>query len=268
MGKKLDSELKGKIEKLLLQKAGTPKLDQIVSDETGVPFETIRAIRKRLGVKAGKTGRPKKDKSSTLPKPADDLTRDDRFKRLRVKMQGDPKYKVLAEILDKKERDMFLSEFTSIAIDMETLDSFEEAHLYTAIINFVLGTRYARRYQQERDAYERFINSEFFGAPNINPATLPRSMRSLPPDENLMDEFHKSVDTFNKIRDKFARIQEEKRKRIIGGKKTFMDYLAYYNDRDKQDEARMEISDIAKLNDDELKRMVDSGELEGWFDRK
>ena len=87
-------------------------------------------------------------------------------------------------------------------------------------------------------------------------------------NENLMDEFHKSVDTFNKIRDKFARIQEEKRKRIIGGKKTFMDYLAYYNDRDKQDEARMEISDIAKLNDDELKRMVDSGELEGWFDRK
>jgi hypothetical protein len=215
MGKKISDDLRNRIGQLLHENAGKPKLDQLVSAETGVPSETIRSIRRQLGIRVSKGGRPRKEDQELIPQPADDLTRGDRILRLKEKIQHDPKYKILKETLDENEREMFMSEFINIAIDMETLDSFEESHLYTAIMNFVLGTRYARDYQQQREAYARFISSEFYGVPNLDASVVPRSMRMVPPNESLMEEFHKSTDTFNKIRDKFARIQEEKRKRII-----------------------------------------------------
>jgi hypothetical protein len=268
MGKKMTEELRSQIETLLKENAGTAKIDQLVATQSGVPVATVRSVRRQLGIKAGARGRPKaKKKEEELPKQTDDLSRGDRVRRLQIKVGADPKYKVLEKTLDENEREMFLTEFTNIAVDMDSLDAFEESHLYTAVMNFVLGTRYAQRYQTQREAFERFCNSDFYGT-EINMATLPRNMRPLPPDENLIEEFHKSTDNFNKIRDKFARIQEEKRKRVVGDKKTFSDFREYYAHEDKVSEASMEIRDILKETDAELKRMIKSGELEGFFERK
>jgi len=270
MGKKMSDELRAQIEALLKENEGQSKIDKLVSDLTGVPQATVRSIRRKIGVKAGTTGRPKATEvkpQAELPRQTDDRSRAERIVRLKAKLLGDPKYKVLQKTLDEDEREMFMSEFVNIAVDMDSLDAFEESHLYTAVMNFVLGSRYAQRYQQQREAHERFLESEFYGT-DFDVRSLPRSMRPIPPDENLIEEFHKSTDNFNKIRDKFARIQEEKRKRVTKDKRTFSDFHEYYQAEDKRREASMEILSIAKKTDEELKRMLKSGELEGYFGRK
>lgn len=271
MGLNLSKPIKDKIKRLLKEHEGTTALDRLVATETGVSQETVRRIRRELGIKAGKGGRPKlKKNKQTMPavkiqKQADDLTRADRLIRLEGKIRNDPKYRVLKETLDDAEYDMFIAEFVNIAADMDSLDSFEESHLYTAIMNFVIGTRYARRYQQQRKAYGRFCKSDFYGRTDLRIEDIPRDLRASPPSESLMEEFHKSNDNFNKIRDKFARIQEEKRRRLVRDKKSFSDFLEYYAGEDRRREAAMEIADINKKTDAELKRMIEMHELEGYF---
>jgi len=269
---KISQAIHDKIRELLVQYDGTTNLDALVAKESGVSRETVKRIRLEMGIKAGVRGRPKKKKvkKSTkyvkMPeKQSDDLTRADRLLRLEGKIRNDPKYVVLKDTLDEKERDMFIAEFTNIAADMDSLDAFEESHLYTAVMNFVIGTRYARRYQQQREAFQKFCKSKFYGRSDLDSEDIPRSMRTVPPDESLMEEFHKSNDNFNKIRDRFARIQEEKRKRLVRDKKSFSDFLEYYAGEDRRKEAAVEICDINKKTDKELKRMIAERELEGYF---
>lgn len=261
---RMTPETRKQVEALLRELAGTKGVDKIVADRVGVSSETIRKIRSGLGLKAGSPGRPTIEEQAAFAKPADDLTRDDRLTRLMQKMQTDPKYKQLSDMLNESEVEVFNSEFLAIAQDMETLDAFEETHLYTAVMNFVLATRYPIEHKKQFEAHQKFLNS---GLPADDPAVaIDPTMRVDPPDDGLMTDFQKSLDLYNKVRDKFARIQEEKRKRVARDKKSFSDYNEYYQHESKMNEAKMEIKDFAAKADEELKRMIDSGELLGHFE--
>lgn len=261
---KMSPETRKRVESLLRELAGTKGVDKIVAERVGASSETIRKIRSSMGLRGGSPGRPTVKEQAAFAKPADDLTREDRLHRLLAKMKTDPKYRQLSDMLDKKEIEVFNSEFLAIAQDMETLDAFEESHLYTAIMNFVIATRYPIEYKKQRVDYIKYIES---GLPADDPMVIgDPTMRTVPPDEGLMVDFQKSLDLYNKVRDKFARIQEEKRKRVIADKKSFSDYNEYYQQEKKRREASMEIVDFNKKSDDELKRMIESGELMGHFE--
>ena len=262
--------LQRRIEELLKENTGKTGIDKLVANEVGASPETVRKIRRHLKIPAGKRGRPKK---KTLPvvstvkqdlsRPGDDLTRLERMQRLEDRFKTDPKYShYLESIFDKDEKIAFLKQFLDIASDLDTLDSFEEAHLFMAIVQFIFSLRYAKRYRQQQEAFDRYLNGKY----NTNAPNIKALIRDIPPDESLMEEYNKKAQLFNQYREKFARVQEEKRRRITKGRLSFSDYLEHYSDREKQREAMRDILDMNKATDEELQRMIDSGELLGGFD--
>jgi DNA-directed RNA polymerase subunit F len=262
------SDRRKKIEELLKLNAGKRGIDKIVADEIGdIRPETIRKIRSSLGIAAGSRGRPStesiQEESRLIDRPADELTRLDRIKRIQRRMQSDPKYKhYLDSVLNPKEREAFIQQFTDITIDMESLDSMEESHLFMGVLNFILALRYARRYRQQEEMWERYHSGKFDPDNSLSVART----RKEPPDENLMDEFNKKSALFNSFREKFHKVQEEKRRRFTSGKVSFLDYLEYYSHSDKQKEAAKDIMMIAKKTNEELRRMIEADELLGFFD--
>jgi len=268
--------LQRRIEELLRENAGKTGIDKLVANEVGASPETVRKIRRTLGIAAGKRGRPRKKTTqktklknqpaksdAVLARPGDELTRGERMQRLEDRFKTDPKYAhYLDSIFDKAERVAFLKQFTDIVTDLETLDSFEEAHLFIAIAQFILALRYARRYRQQQEAFDRFLGGDYDPDDPKDAA----SVRGTAPDENLMEEFNKKSALFNQFREKFARVQEEKRKRVTRGRKSFTDYMEYYSDKDKQREAMRDILDMNNAQDEELRRMIKNGELLGDLD--
>jgi len=267
--------LQRRIAELLKENAGKTGIDKLVANEVGASPETVRQIRRKLGIAAGKRGRPAKKKAPAKPsapvatvkeslaRPGDELTRAERMQRLEDRFKTDPKYAhYLESIFDKDEKVAFLKQFIDIVTDLDTLDSFEEAHLFIALAQFILALRYAKKYRQQQEAFDRYLKGNFDpAAPNIKAL-----IRDVPPDEALMEEFNKKSALFNQFREKFARVQEEKRRRVTKGRETFADYMEYYSDKEKQREAMRDILDMNKATDEELKRMMENNELLGGFD--
>jgi hypothetical protein len=267
--------LQRRIEESLRENAGKTGVDKLVAKEVGASPETVRKIRRRLGIAAGKRGRPKKKEAAEpssappneshrhLARPGDELTRAERMQRLEDRFQTDPKYShYLESIFDEHERVAFLKQFTDIATDLDTLDSFEEAHLFMAITQLVLSLRYAKRYRQQQEQFDRFLSGDY----DPSARNIQSLIREVPPDESLMEEFNKKSGLFNQFREKFARVQEEKRRRVTKGRSSFSDYMEYYGDKSKQSEALREILDMNSATDAELRRMIASKELFGGFD--
>jgi len=263
--------LQRRIEELLKENAGKTGIDKLIAAQVNASPETVRKIRRKLGIAAGKRGRPKKatpvpaTKSikDDLARPGDDLTRAERMQRLEDRFKTDPKYAhYLESIFDKHERVAFLKQFLDIATDLDTLDSFEEAHLFMAIVQFIFALRYAKRYRQQQEMYDCYLSGNY----NATAPNLKTIIRDVPPDESLMEEYNKKATLFNQYREKFARVQEEKRRRVMKGRASFSDYLEYYSDADKRTEAARDIIAMDDATDKELKRMLQDGELLGGID--
>jgi len=266
--------LQRRIEELLRANEGKTGIDKLVATEAGASPETVRKIRRTLGISAGKRGRPRKTKvtlptsppvplsKERLKRPGDELTRAERMRRLGDRFKTDPKYThYLESIFDKDEKIAFLQQFTDISSDLDTLDSFEEAHLFMAITQFIFSLRYAKRYRLQQEQFDRWLKGAYDAtAPNVK--TL---IREVPPDESLMEEYNKKATLFNQYREKFARVQEEKRRRVTRGRASFSDYLEYYGDKTKQREAMRDILEMSHLEDEELQRMINNNELLGDF---
>jgi hypothetical protein len=215
-------------------KSGARAAARILKDET-----ESKAVAKEVG-----------------PKTLDEMSREERFRYIRDRLQSTPRFRMVFDEFSDDEKEVFIDEYLSIVRATDTLTEVEEQALFTAILELILSFQALRRKQREEKLYEDSMSGKI-------PEDDPKFRRFVD------DKYHKEHDQHSKLHQQGIRnlkmSREQRLKEVKSERRTLVDLAEELSTKTVQAEVANNIEVLSKLRDDELKKMLEEGHLFGVF---
>jgi len=190
-------------------------------------------------------------------KTLDEMTREERSNFIERKLRSTPRFQMAFKSFDETEKAVFIDEYMNVMRSTDTLTEVEEQSLFTAILELILAFQALNRKEMEEKWREQSLRGELVD-------TDPRYRRHV--DNKYQVEYDQHMKLNQKIMEGLAMARKDRVKEIRSQKQTLLDLAESLSLKTTQIEAADDISRLAKMRDEELKRLIDGGHLYGVFE--
>ena len=186
----------------------------------------------------------------------DTMSRKARVKYIESTMLKSPRAKAILDELTVLEKELFLDEYYKILRSTDSITEAEEQALFSAMLEYVLHFRCLRLDAEEYKMYnETMQNRHKKGDIRFRDIYV----------GNFKRDAEKHFQQWLKLMESLKATREQRLKELRRDRKTIVDLAAELSSKNKQAEALQHIERYNKLNDEELRRAIKSGELFGDF---
>jgi transposase len=194
----------------------------------------------------------------------DELTREQRVECLRNRVNSTPRFKLAFKAFSAEEQAVFIDEYMSIVASIDSLTEAEEQALFAAIGEYILAYRALNfKSQEERwyqDSMERRISPED-NEGNPNP-----QYRRVNDSEKYQKQYDSHMKLYQKGISELKMSRVQRMKEVRSDRKSLVDVIEQYSHKAAQADASERITELSKLRDEELQKMLDEGSLYGVFE--
>jgi len=196
---------------------------------------------------------PSVDPEKTL----DEMSREERYRFIETRLQQTPRFRMAFRNFKKEEKEVFVDEYLKIVKSTDTLTEAEEQALFAAILELVLGLQALGRKEQLEQLRERTLAGEI-------PDGDPKHTRNV--DPRYQKEHNDHMKLYHAGISELKMSRSQRLKEVRSQKQTLVDLAEELSQKNAQAEVADEIERLAKLKNDELKRLLDLGHIYGVFE--
>lgn len=191
------------------------------------------------------------------PKTLDEMTRDERFRFIELRLQNTARFKMAFNSFAKTEKEVFVEEYLNVIKSTETLTEVEEQSLFASVLELILAFQALNRKEAEEKLRDQSLSGEI-------KETDVRFRRVV--DDKYQREYDQHMKLYQKGMDQLKMSRSQRLKEVRSQKQTLVDLAEELSQKNAQSEVAEEITRFAKLKDEELKRLLDLGHLHGVFE--
>jgi hypothetical protein len=157
----------------------------------------------------------------------------------------------------KDDKDVFVDEYLNVIRSTDTLTEVEEQALFASILELILAFQALNRKEKE----ERWRDESLEGEIDEDD---PRYRRVV--DNKYQQEYDQHMKLYQKGMEQLKMSRKDRLKEVRSQKLSLVDLAEELSNKNAQSEAADEIERLAKLKDEELKRLLELGHLHASFD--
>lgn len=226
-------------------------------------WRTIQKIRLKHGWErpTGALPEPCDDSTSndtTTPVSLSDMTSEERIAHLKRTFSTSQRFAYMFSTLDPDEVNIFQEEYFKVLHDVDDISMTEEQSLFLAIYELVLALRAQKNRKDEEDIVRQCRRGEM---------TEENPCFTIHVSERYEREYTAHMKQYQSLIDNLKLSRRQRLDKQIQGKKSFLDFAHELADSDAQKSVAEEIRKLNKLDNKELKRLIDSGYLLGYFEK-
>jgi len=181
---------------------------------------------------------------------------EERVKYFRELLKKSQRFAYMFQTLNPDEVSLFQEEYFKVLQDVDDLSMTEEQALFFAIYELVLALRAQKNRKTEED------NVEASREGRIKPDE-PKYVLHV--NEQHDREYTSHMKNYQKLIEDLKLSRKQRLDREIKTKKSILDFVYELSDEDAQKSVAEEIRRLNKKEDAELKRLLESGYLLGYF---
>lgn len=191
-------------------------------------------------------------------KTLDEMSREERFRFISSRLEGTARFKMAFKNFTLEQKNVFTDEYLSVIRSTETLTEVEEQALFSSILELILAFQALNRKETE----EKYRDESLIGK---IAETDPRFRRNV--DDKYQREYDQHMKLYQKGMSELKMSRSQRLKEVRSQKQSLIDLAEELSNKNAQSEVADEIARLAKLKDDELKRLLDLGHLHGIFEQ-
>lgn len=192
-----------------------------------------------------------------LPKTLDEMTREERTRFIEARIQVTPRFRMAFRNFESDEKDVFVDEYMNVVRSTETLTEVEEQALFASILELILAFQALNRKEKEEQWRDRSLRGEI-------KETDPTFRRIV--DDKYQREYDQHMKLYQRGMEQLKMSRKDRLKEVRSQKQTLVDLAEELSTKNAQSEVADEIERLAKMKDEELKRLLDLGHLHGVFE--
>lgn len=196
------------------------------------------------------------DKNPLVIENFNKMSIDDKIKFLEDKFISSSRFRMIWQTLTIEEKLTFQEEYFNIIRDIDNLNLTEEQSLCMAIYELILAFRSQIDLKKQRDLLDECQAGRIT-------KNDPRFIFKV--DDSLEKSYQLHLKSYTDFIRSLKLSREQRLTKGRDGKKTFLDFLSEVTTSDAQQSVAEKIRQLNKLQDDELKRLVDEGLILGYF---
>lgn len=201
----------------------------------------------------------KETESTTVQlKTLDEMSREERFRHIGSRLEGTPRFRMAFKNFSEEQKAVFVDEYLGVIRSTETLTEVEEQALFSAILELILAFQALNRKETEEKLRDQSLEGKI-------PETDVRFRRSV--DDKYQREYDQHMKLYQKGMSELKMSRSQRLKEVRSEKKSLVDLAEELSNKNAQSEVADEITRLAKMKDDELKRLLDLGHLHGIFEQ-
>lgn len=195
--------------------------------------------------------------ADTLHKTLDEMTREERTRYIEARLQATPRFRMAFRSFETDEKDVFVTEYMNVVRSTETLTEIEEQALFASILELVLAFQALNRKEME----ERWRDQSLRGEITEDDARYRRHV-----DDKYNKEYDQHMKLYQRGIEQLKMSRKDRLKEVRSQKQTLVDLAEELSNKNAQSEVADEIERLAKMKNDELKRLLELGHLHGTFE--
>jgi hypothetical protein len=195
-------------------------------------------------------------KVPSMPKTLDEMTREERARYIEARLQTTPRFRMAFRSFAKEDKDVFVDEYMRIIRSTDTLTEVEEQALFAAILELILAFQALNRKEKEEQWRDQSLAGEI-------DEDDPRYRRLVEP--KYQKEYDDHMKMYQRGTEQLKMSRRDRLKEVRSQKQTLIDLAEELSSKNAQSEVAHEIERLAKLRDDELKRLLELGHIHGVF---
>lgn len=268
----MDRGVSQKDKEMIVSLSADGKTDSEIAEKIGWTNKTaarkVGKIRRELGLKKNGGKPPSKDlaaKAENLVVSMDQMTKEVRFKYVQEKFMSNPRTKFVLGVMGEEERHLFTEEYFTILKSTDSLTEAEEQQLFTAILEYVLGMRAMRIKTEEENLYRESMRGNiprYLGEGKTQEENPQYRSRV---DRRFEDEYNSRIKNYQSLMSELKMSRRSRLDKIKQDRKSLVDVAMELSSKDAQATAANEIERLSKMQDDELKRMLENDYIIGVF---
>jgi hypothetical protein len=192
-----------------------------------------------------------------IVKTLDEMSRDERARYVEGRLQATPRFRMAFRSFGKDDKDVFVDEYLNVIRSTDTLTEVEEQALFASILELILAFQALNRKEKE----ERWRDESLEGDIDEDD---PRYRRVV--DNKYQQEYDQHMKLYQKGMEQLKMSRKDRLKEVRSQKLSLVDLAEELSNKNAQSEAADEIERLAKLKDEELKRLLELGHLHASFD--
>lgn len=251
MPKVFSQEEKDLVHQLSSQGNNYVQIAKLMSEKFPASWNSKNAHRSVSRILKGKNDDAEDEKT------LDEMTRDERANFVEGKLQTTPRFKVVFHNFTSVEKEMFINEYSQVIRSTDTITEAEEQALFASVLEFVLAMQSLSRKEREEQLFEQ-------SQAGIIPETDIKYRRFV--DDRYHKEYDAHMKLYQKGMEQLKMSRSQRLKEVRSQKQTLIDLASELSSRNAQAEVAEEIERLSKCKDDELRRLIDEGYLQGIFE--
>lgn len=199
----------------------------------------------------------------------DQMTKENRFKHIQKRFASSPRTKFVIDSFGKEERELFADEYFRVLKSTDSLTEAEEQQLFTAMLEFILSMRSLRMKTYEEKLYSESMRGQIpvtIKDPADPSKTVPNPTFRHQIDPRFESEYNSHLKNYERFMEALKMSRKQRLDRIKQDRKSLVDVAMSLSSKDAQNTAADEIERLAKMQDDELRGMIENGYLIGIFE--
>lgn len=191
-------------------------------------------------------------------KTLDEMSREERFRHIGARLENTPRFKMAFRNFTAEQKAVFTDEYLSVIRSTETLTEVEEQALFSAILELILAFQALNRKETE----EKFRDESLAGKIAETDIRFRRNV-----DDKYQREYDQHMKLYQKGMSELKMSRSQRLKEVRSQKQSLIDLAEELSNKNAQSEVADEIARLAKMKDEELKRLLDLGHLHGIFEQ-
>jgi len=196
------------------------------------------------------------DKSPTVVENFNKMSIDEKIAFLEKRFISSSRFRMIWQTLSADEKLTFQEEYFNIIRDIENLNITEEQSLCMAIYELILAFRAQIDLKKQRDILDECQAGRI-------KKNDPRFIFKV--DDSLEKSYQLHLKSYTDFIRSLKLSREQRLHKGRDGKKTFLDFLSEVSTSEAQKAVAEKIRQLSKLQEDELKRLIDDGLILGYF---
>ncbi len=190
-------------------------------------------------------------------KTLDEMTREERTRYIEARVQATPRFRMAFRNFEKEDKEVFVEEYMNVIVSAETLTEPEEQALFASILELILAFQALNRKELEEKWRDESLRGEI-------KEDDPKYRRHV--DEKYQREYDQHMKLYQRGMEQLKMSRKDRLKEVRSQKQTLIDLAEELSTKNAQSEVADEIERLAKLKDEELKRLLELGHLHGTFE--
>jgi len=197
-------------------------------------------------------------------KTLDEMTREQRVTYLKRKINETPRFRFVFKAFSTEEQSVFIDEYVNIVSSIDSLTEAEEQTLFAAIGEYVLAYRALNFKTQE----ERWWQDSMEGTirPESEDGEADPRFRRINDSEKYQKQYDSHMKLYQKGISELKMSRVQRMKEVRSDRKSLVDVIEAFSHKNAQADASEQIVKLSRLQDEELKQMLENGYIYGIFE--